>query len=181
MDSAERLIEQHLVLRCQLGDRDAFHELVRRVDVPLRYFVRRLMRDEAESADVVQEVWLEVLRRIGRLSHPEAFRTWLYRIAHATTVNAFRRGSARQRAEQAFVAEMPETADPAAGEMDVRNLHAAIGRLDERHREVILLMLVGELSVDEIAAVLSVPAGTVKSRAHHARQQLRTWMGGRDE
>ena len=178
MDSADRLIEQHLVLRCQLGDREAFQELVRRVDAPLRFFVRRSLRNEEEAADVVQEVWLAVLRRIGRLDHPEAFRTWLYRIAHTATVDTYRRGSARKRAEQAFADERPDTRDPAADRMEVRDLHAAIARLDEKHREVVLLMLAGELTVDEIATVLSIPAGTVKSRAHHARQQLRTWMGG---
>jgi RNA polymerase sigma-70 factor (ECF subfamily) len=181
MDTADRLIEQHLVLRCQIGDREAFHELIQRVDAPLRYVVRRLVRNDSEAADVVQEVWLTALRRIRRLSHPEAFRAWLYRIAHSAAVDAFRRGSARQRAEQAYVAERPDEIDPPPGEMDVRNLHAAIGRLDEKHREVVLLMLIGELTVEEIASVLSVPAGTVKSRMHHARQQLRTWMGGRDE
>jgi RNA polymerase sigma-70 factor (ECF subfamily) len=181
MDSGDRLIEQQLVLRCQLGDREPFQELVRRVDGPLRFFVRRLSRNETDAADVVQEVWLTVLRRIRRLEHPEAFRTWLYRIAHSAAIDAFRRGAARQRAELAFAGGQPEVSLPAPGGMDVRHLHAAIERLDEKHREVMVLMLVGELTTEEIAEVLSVPPGTVKSRAHHARQLLRTWMGGGHE
>ena len=178
MDSVDRLIEHQLVLRCQLGDRDAFQELVSRVDPHLRYFVRRLLRNEAETPDVVQEVWLTVFRRIGRLSHPEAFRAWLYHIAHSTTVNAFRRSAVRSRAEQTFAAAHPESVTMSTAAVDASELHAAIGELDDKHRAVMLLMLVGELTVQEIAEALSVPAGTVKSRAHHARQLLKQWLGG---
>jgi RNA polymerase sigma-70 factor (ECF subfamily) len=181
MDDAQRAEEQALVLRCQLGDADAFHALVSRCDRPLRYYVRRLLGDETESADVVQDVWLEVFRRIRRLDHAGAFRGWMYRIAHNLVVTRLRRRTARRRAEQEYAGEAQEYVELPLDRIDAARLHAAIGRLDDVHREVVLLSLVGDLTTVELAAALDVPAGTVKSRLHHARRQLRDWLGGSHE
>jgi RNA polymerase sigma-70 factor (ECF subfamily) len=178
MDDSRRAEEHALVLRCQLGDADAFRDLVARCDRPLRYYIRRLVSDEAEAADVAQDVWLEVFRRIARLDHPEAFRGWMYRIAHNLVVTRLRKRTARQRAEEMYAGEGADEVELPMDRIDAAHLHRAIERLDEVHREVMLLALVGDLTVVEMATALGVPAGTVKSRMHQARRQLRDWLGG---
>src|SRR5690349_16440349 len=81
-DEAERLFERLLVLRCQTGDDDAYRELVARFGPRLRYFVRKLSGRPDRTDDLVQEVWIDVLRQLPRLKDAGSFTTWLYRIAH---------------------------------------------------------------------------------------------------
>ena len=81
MDPVERALEQLLVLKCQTGDRRALEDLYRRYNARLGYYLRRLLGDEAAAADVQQEVWLSVIRRVGGLRNPAAFPVWLYQVA----------------------------------------------------------------------------------------------------
>lgn len=85
-EHADRLDEALLVLRCQTGDEAAFVELIARYGQRLRYFVRkRLGRDDAVD-DVLQEVWIDVLRQLPRLNDVGAFVAWIYRIARGKAV-----------------------------------------------------------------------------------------------
>lgn len=89
--AAERLYEQVLVLRFQAGDDQALAELVRRYHDRLAYYVRRLLADPQAAEEVLQNVWLAVVRGLKHLEHPAALAAWLYRIArHAVLVR--RRG-----------------------------------------------------------------------------------------
>jgi len=81
MSSIDKLIDQVLLLRCQIGDRDAFAELIEQYQKPLRYFINRLLDDTQMAEDIFQETWLTVLRRMHTLRQLDAFSVWLYRIA----------------------------------------------------------------------------------------------------
>lgn len=81
MKSSDRLIEQVIVLRCQIGDKDAFAELIERYRKPLSYFISRLLEDNEMTEDIFQDTWLTVIRRIHSLKEIDAFPAWLYRIA----------------------------------------------------------------------------------------------------
>ncbi len=72
MNSSDRLIEQVLVLRCQVGDKDAFAELIERYQAPLRYFISRLSANNEMTEDIFQETWLTVIRRICSFKRTEA-------------------------------------------------------------------------------------------------------------
>ena len=87
----EQVQEQPWVLAARRGDAEAFQKLIDVYDRRLLYFVRRFERDVDKASDIVQEIWLTVFRKIGRLHSAESFRTWLYRIAHAMVVTAIRR------------------------------------------------------------------------------------------
>src|SRR5205085_12653515 len=78
-DAADRLYERLLVLRCQAGDEAAFAELVGRYGPRLAYYLRKMLGPDAD--DALQEVWLDVVRGVGRLADPGAFPAWLYRVA----------------------------------------------------------------------------------------------------
>ena len=81
MNTSDRLIEQVIILRCQTGDKDAFAELIKRYQAPLRYFISHLSSNNEVTEDIFQDTWLTVIRRICSLKKTEAFPTWLYRIA----------------------------------------------------------------------------------------------------
>jgi len=175
--STDQLHDDWLVLRCQAGEARAFEELVRRFQPGLLYYAIKLLGDEAAALDVMQEVWLTAFRAIRKLREPGAVRAWLYRKVHGACMDAMRRGAARRRAETA-AAEMSDEVDPGGDETfdadDAAIVHAALDRLSEIHREVLVLFFIEVFSTAEIASVVAVPEGTVKSRLHHAKKALRT-------
>lgn len=170
-----------LVLRAQSGEQqahtglvDVWHEsLVRQAD--------RLLDDRDLARDAAQDAWAGILRGLCRLDDPAAFPAWSLRIVTRRAIDLRRRRQATARAE-AEVAELgARTGDPAdrdreRGETEER-LHAAITRLDRDHRVVVELQYLEGLSLREIAHVLDVPVGTVKSRSFHARLSLRAALG----
>ena len=166
--------EAFTVSLAQRGDEEAFRRLVDLYDRRLLYFVRRLLGAGADAHGVVQTVWLQVHRRLGKLASPQAFRVWLYRIAHAEVVNDFR----RRRIPFASIDQLGEPALPEADSGEIRFdraelVHAALELLSIEHRQVLVLFFLEEMSIEEIADVLQSPSGTVKSRLHYAKSALK--------
>lgn len=165
-----------LVVRCRLGDRIAFEELVARCQPELRGFLYRMLLDHHAADDLAQEVWLDVFRGISSLNDTEAFMPWLYRVAHRRLCRRWRR-----RPEPVCPLDERDF-DPAATEPiefsaeEARELHRAIDQLSAEHREVVLLRFMKEMSYQEISQVLNCPVGTVRSRLHHARAALRSLL-----
>ena len=179
MDAIEQALHQALVLRCQLGDRRALEELFLRHNGPLGYYLRRML-DRDEVADVQQEVWLTVLRRIGRLRSPGAFVVWLYQIARNEAID--RRGAARPPAVPLADEHGPEdlgggggggNADPGFSSEDAAAIHAKLSQLSPEHREVLLLRFMEDLSYEQIAEVTGCGVGTVRSRLHYGKSAPR--------
>jgi RNA polymerase sigma-70 factor (ECF subfamily) len=163
-----------LVLRCRQRQRDALEELVRTWDRPLRYYIRRLMGDEHESLQILQQTWVKVLQGLGGLREPRKLPLWLYSIARKTALSHLR----TKYSEQAFFrhpAEVLEIQDggPDPAFDDAEQVHYGLGRLSLIHREVLTLFFLQDLSLEEITAVLEIPIGTVKSRLHHAKRALK--------
>ena len=165
-----------LVQRILTGDADAFGRIVSRyqnlvASVAWRHGTRR-----EEVEDVVSEVFLKVYRNLGQYRPDHPLSTWLYRLAANHVVDRSRRA----RKERGRV-EMPEqVADPTPGAADdletderARLLRAALGEIDQRFRECILLVHVEGMKVEEAARVLGIPEGTVKTRLMRGREALR--------
>ena len=167
----QRTKDAWLALRCQLGEDHAFGELVEEFERPLRYFIARLIGDEDRALDVLQEVWLRALRGLRRLADPAALRPWLYRLAHGVAIDGLRRDSARDRLEGATLPDdaIAEPEPDLSGE-DAVQLHRQLGTLELKHREVLALHFLKNLSLAEVAAIVGCPVGTVKSRLHHAKR-----------
>jgi RNA polymerase sigma-70 factor (ECF subfamily) len=167
--------EVHWVRAAQNGDTGAFHRLVDAYDRRLLYFVLRLLPDADRALDLLQDVWLIVLRQLPALRAPEAFRCWLYQIAHDRVVSQVRRDRREQRAVEELRHRHPGESDdgpePALDRADL--VHQALQRLSPEHREVLLLRFLEGMALDEIAEALRCSLGTVKSRLHYARQALR--------
>lgn len=171
----QRIQEQLWVLQAQQRDQEAFRSLVDLYGRRLLYYVRRLLAGDDCAVDAVQEVWLTVFRRIGSLQAPEAFRVWLYKIAHDQAVSVLRRQRRAQEVHQDF-AEQNEATDPCdeMGLLEQAELvHLALDQISPLHRDVLTLRFLEDLSLEEIAKVVGCTLGTAKSRLHYGRHALR--------
>ena len=171
--------DELLATRCQLGEPAAFDDLISRWHGPLWAFVRRLTGDDDAAREVLQDVWLRVLRGITRLRDGSKLRAWLFGIARRTLMDRLRDQYARTRAVDLDVdidvEEIPT--EPAGDEIDgLDALDRALEQLPLLEREAVTLFYLRELSLNEIAEALKVPAGTVKSRLFRGRRLLRQRM-----
>jgi len=163
-----------LVLRCRQRRPDALEELIQAWERPLLYYVRRLVDNDDEARLVLQEAWVKVFEGLGGLRNPERLPAWLYRIARNTAVSHLR-AKCRERTlfESDDGARIAGHGDAHLDLDDAERIHYGLGRISLVHREVLTLFFLQDLSLEEIASVLEVPVGTVKSRLHHAKQALR--------
>ena len=163
--------DELLVVRCQLGERDAFDALVRRWAGPVSGYAGRVTGDADAAAELTQDIWLRVVRGIGRIEDTSRFRSWLFGIAHRAFADQLRR---KYRAVIQLPAE-EDIADADDGEaaLDVAAVERGLARLAPVEREILTLFYLEELAIEEVATALAIPTGTVKSRLHRARKQLR--------
>jgi RNA polymerase sigma-70 factor (ECF subfamily) len=172
-DAAGRLYERFLVLRCQSGDEAALGELIARYSPGLRFYLRKMAGPAVAADDLLQETWFEVYRKINALQNPEAFASWIYRIARDKAYRQLRR---RPEPGQ-FAEDHPLDAVAAADEVftaeEAQSVRAALDELPEEQREVLVLRFIEEMSYEQIAEVIARPVGTVRSRIHYAKAALR--------
>ena len=178
MTESERVLYELLVLRCRRGDAAAWRELIRHWERRLFYYVRRIVGGERDAWDVLQQTWLAAYKALPALNEPRALRAWLYRIAHRQAVSHLRHTGAAPDAGAADIDAAGDVPDGSAGDPSfsaetAERVHAALSRLSLAHREVLTLHFLEDASVEEVAAILDVPAGTVKSRLFHAKRALR--------
>lgn len=174
-DASEAALQDELLaIRCQLGEPDALNELVERWHEPLWRYVRRMTGDDDAAAESLQDTWLRVLRGLPVLRDPKSIRPWLFGIARRVLMDRLRRAYAE-----------PESVDLEADEISAADssdelreeLHAmydALGKIPVIEREVLVLFYLEELSLSQVADVLTLPIGTVKSRLFRARRLLRS-------
>lgn len=171
------LEETVLVRRAAEGQRAAFAELVRRHQGRVRGLLLRLTKDRALADDLAQEVFIRAFRALVGFEGRSAFGTWLYRIAYNIYLN--NRTRVRRFCElpddYAHVAA-PESSLSAPRSDLRRDLSAAIEALPERYRAVVVLYYLEEVTYPEIADILAVPLGTVKTHLHRAKRMLREIM-----
>jgi RNA polymerase sigma-70 factor (ECF subfamily) len=175
--SREDILDEWLVLRIQEGDASALRELVTRWNPRLWRHARHLIGQTDGAADALQDAWLAIVRGLPRLRDPAVFRSWAYRIVSRRCADWIR---SKQRDRGITDAAGTDPVQPSApvpdaetnGD-DVTALRQAIRELSVHHRLVLRLHYLDGLSVNEIAAALDIPPGTVKSRLHHARNTLR--------
>jgi len=170
----DRIQEQLWVVGAQKGDEKAFESLVTRYERQLLYYLTHFTNDPWQSADALQDVWVTVFRGLQRLRAPEAFRVWLYQVAHNRVMTLLRRKSLETEAKQALQDEqnVPESLNEAEF-VDAELVHRALAQIPPLHREVLVLRFLRDLSLEEIAQVTSVSVGTVKSRLHYAKQAVK--------
>ena len=160
--------QRRLVLRAQSGDREAFDALLRAAAPPLLRYVARVTGDAALAEDVVQETLVLIVRKISWLSDPSLFRAWAYRIASREAFRALKKQRRYvEPVSEGTFEEIP--ADPWQRE----RLLASLEKLSPASRAVITLHYLEEMPLSEVAAVLDLAPGTVKSRLAYGLAQLR--------
>lgn len=169
MRAAARLQDELRVLGAQSGDREAFRALVQRWQEPLWRHAWRLTGRPEVASDVVQDAWLTIATKIGALREPGSFRAWAYRIVTRGAHAALRRAPPLALAEVDGL-PAPEADEPSDA---IELLRRALRRLPGDRRTVLALHYVDGLELTEIATALGIPEGTVKSRLHTARAELR--------
>jgi len=175
VNTSDRLIEQVIILRCQTGDKDAFAELIKRYQAPLRYFISHLSSNNEVTEDIFQDTWLTVIRRICSLKKTEAFPTWLYRIARNKVYQQLRRKK-QVRELNENIAVPNDTEDDVFSPEDAAKIHRCLKKLRPEHKEVLMLRFLEQMSYHEIAQVINCGLGTVKSRIYYAKLALKKEM-----
>lgn len=159
-------------MRCQRGEREAWTELVAQWERPLFYYLRRMSPSREEALNLLQDVWVHVFSGLASLREPERLAPWLYVIARRAWTRRFAPAIQEPVATDALLLEV-EVVESEENQLDVEGLHLALQQLALRDREVLTLFYLDDLSLVEVAEVLEIPLGTVKSRLGHARSELR--------
>ena len=166
----QQSFNEWLVVRSQSGEREAFDKLVRLWQQ--KYFLYALNRlgDREAAKDVTQECLLSISRNIGKLSDAAAFPKWSFRILERRCVDWLRK-TIREREHVQRQEELPEIGIEDGTETRL-NVEQLLAKLDSRLAALLRLYYLEGLTVQEIAEVSDVPAGTVKSRLYYARKLM---------
>jgi RNA polymerase sigma-70 factor (ECF subfamily) len=172
--------DHELVRAAQGGERDALDRLLRRHYERVYAVCRRITGNDADAADASQEAMVAAVRGLERFDHRAAFSTWIYRIATNASLDELRRR--RRRPVPDDHESSVEHLDPSSTSRfdalgDRLQLDAAIAALPPDFRAAVVLRDVADLDYEEIATVLDVPIGTVKSRIARARAALASSLG----
>lgn len=174
IDPATTVDDQTLVTEALAGRGEAFGTLVERYDRAVYHLAYRTLRDSEEARDVAQEAFFKAFRSLRTFRPDAKFSTWIFSIAYHACCD--RLGRRKRYSNE----ELPERADPGAGPEqqviagdEARRLLAAIAQLPEKYRSVITLYHLQGRQYDEIAQVLEIPIGTVKTHLFRAKEQLR--------
>jgi RNA polymerase sigma-70 factor (ECF subfamily) len=183
--------ERALIERCKRGDLAAFNDLVRRYEKQVYNFAYRLTGNYDDANDVAQDAFLRVFNAIGSFRGEASFSTWLFRITTNVFLDERKRARAHPNAsldeylelEESSVARQIEDPSPtpeAVLEQSERAeiLQKAIGGLPEYQRAMVTLYHGQQKSYEEIAEIMDLPIGTVKSRLNRARLALKEKLGG---
>jgi RNA polymerase sigma-70 factor (ECF subfamily) len=175
--------DQRLIVRCLNGDSTAFGELVRRYQDRLYNTVYRLVDNAEDAQDVVQDAFLSAYQSLSNFHGDSAFFTWLYRIAVNTAISLKRKQRLMYsidggRNGEAGIDPLDESEDARPGHglervEEERRIQEALNRLSPEHRVVLILKDMEGQKYEVMAEILGVPIGTIRSRLHRARAELR--------
>ena len=178
--------EQELVALAQKGDQDAFARLVEANQGKIYTLTLRMTGNPDDGAELAQEAFLRAWKGLPGFQAESSFSTWLYRLASNACVDLLRREGRHRAAaglsldDEELNLDVPDPARSPQDEAERRELRESIDRglaaLSPEHRQVLVLREIHQLRYDEIADVLSLDVGTVKSRISRARRQLRKFL-----
>ncbi len=185
----DRLTDQEVIEQALAGRERAFRELIGRYERPVFSLIYRLVRDRERAEDLAQDTFIKVLNALDRYDPSYKFSSWIFKIAHNTALDHLRRrepetlsldGSPHARTAAEIEAttlspasddESPE--DFAASREVGEEIERAIGTIRAEYRTAILLCHVEGRPYEEIAEIMNVPLGTVKTFIHRGRNELK--------
>ena len=184
-----QLTDQEVVAQAREGRETAYRELIRRYERPVFSIIYRMVRDRELSEDLAQETFIKVLNAIDSYDPSYKFSSWIFKIAHNNTVDHIRKkrvktlsldGSPHARTKEEAESSSFTAVDTAENPEEYTQsqqvgaeIEAAIQTLRPAYREAILLWHVEARPYDEIAEIMDLPLGTVKTYIHRGRKELR--------
>jgi RNA polymerase sigma-70 factor (ECF subfamily) len=185
--------DQQIVAWAQDGHEVAFRELVRRYQRPVFSLIYRMVRDRETAEDLAQETFVKVLNAIDSYRPEHKFSSWIFKIANNAAIDHLRRrepdllsldgapDAVSVERQEATALQVRDVGETPLDELEARELgshiETAIARLRPEYRACIMLRHVEGRAYEEIAAILDLPLGTVKTYIHRARAELRDALG----
>ncbi len=164
--------DAQLVKLCLEGEQSAYTQLLNRYKNAIFSYVYRLVRNRVDAEDLTQETFIRAFKALGTYDPNFPFSNWLFRISHNLAVDFFR----RHKTPAVQITEEITTPGPAENYRHQRQkeiIEQAILKLSVEYREVLLLYHREGKSYEELARILDLPLGTVKTRLHRAREKLK--------
>jgi len=188
------LSDQEIVALARDGREAAYRELIRRYERPVFSLILRMVRDRQLAEDLSQETFIKALNAIGSYRPEFKFSSWIFKIANNAAIDHLRRrevdtlsldgapNATSQEDIEATALQVGDKGETPLAELEARELgtaiERAIGQLRPEYRSCILLRHVEGLAYEEIAQLLDLPLGTVKTYIHRARNELRGMLAG---
>lgn len=186
------LSDQEVVQQAVIGCESAYRELIRRYQRPIYSLIYRMVRNKELAEDLAQDTFIKMLNGIGSYRPEYKFSSWLFKIANNAAIDHLRRreldtlsldGSPHAEGAEAVEATTLQIGDDKESQLEEvtsrelgAQIEAAVGRLRPEYRNCILLRHVEGRPYEEIAEILDLPLGTVKTYIHRARNELRALL-----
>jgi len=185
--------EKRFIRKLRNRDPHAFELLVRRYEVPVYNLVFRMLGNREEAEDLAQEIFVKIFKKIDSFRGDSSLSTWIYRVASNMCKNRQQYLGRRYHNrpskigleesslgdEQSFrtTGRVSRPDELVEGYQMEQLIQTAISELDEEHRLILILRDIQGISYEEIASIVGLPLGTVKSRLHRARMSLKEKIG----
>ncbi|QGX38381.1 RNA polymerase sigma factor [Permianibacter aggregans] len=174
--------EDLLVMAAQQGNEAAFNYLFRHYLQPLRRFAYKLGADNDSAQDAVQEAWILMAKSLHKMQDVRAFRSWLFRAVRWKVLERHKSASLPTVPLDDHMHDESMAVDANLdGDGSQNFLHRCMQQLPAIDQQALYLFYLQEMQITEIAIALDVPAGTIKSRLHRARMQLKCLMNDNEE
>jgi RNA polymerase sigma-70 factor (ECF subfamily) len=172
--SRTQIYDELLILKCQTGDKAAFEELVERWEKRLWHYAYKVTGSDSAAWDIVQETWVGIIKGIRKLADVAVFPSWAFRILNNKCADWLRSRVLQSKIDSELSKEAQNESD-ARQDIDVTSelLPVAITKLSSEQRILLMLRYHEDFDIGQIAEILGVPEGTVKSRLHRTLNQLR--------
>ncbi|MFQ6036052.1 MAG: RNA polymerase sigma factor [Sedimentisphaerales bacterium] len=172
--SRDQIYDELLVLKCQQGNPDAFDELVERWQKRLWHYAYQVTGSESSAWDIVQETWVGIVKGINKLEDVAVLPRWAFRIANNKCVDWLRKRHLQSRLNNQIADQAQSKPNRKQNSNEkIESLRVAIEKLPPDGRALLTLRYHENFDISQIAEVLGIAEGTVKSRIHRTLNQLR--------
>lgn len=172
-----RLKVNLLVMRCQVGDHQAFKELYNLFGSLTLRLLQSYIKNE-EASDLNQEVWLTIYQRISSLNETDRFKYWLYQVTRNKAIDYYRKNKRTDYFDEStyLVNQLSDLNEDARDLINHKRIHLARKNLSPKLNEVIELYYFHGMDYKEVSLIVGCSMGTVKSRIHSAKNKIREWL-----
>ncbi len=172
--SRDQIYDELLVLKCQSGNKAAFEELVGRWEKRLWHYAYKVTGSDSAAWDIVQETWLAIVKGIRKLNEVSVFPRWAFRILNNKCTDWLRKQHLQYKLDNELSRQVQNESN-ARQNTNVKSelLRAAVIKLSSEQRVLLMLRYHEDFDIGQIAEILGVPEGTVKSRLHRTLNRLK--------